>query len=67
MFIDYTSFDIGIRLLIGGNKKAFKIANKEKFMGMLLVVVFNLQFGIVSLGVNYLLSLVLRAENGVVI
>ena len=49
MFVNYTGLGIGIWLLIGGNEGAFKITNKEEFMGMLVVVVFKLQFGIVSL------------------
>jgi len=67
MFVDYTGLGIGIRLLVGGDEETFKIANKEKFMGMLFVVVLKPQFGIISMRVNNLLSLMLRAENGVVI
>ena len=67
MFVDYVGLDIGIRLLVGGNEKAFEITNKKKFMGMLFLVVLKLQFGIFSLRVNNLLSFMLRAENGMVI
>jgi len=67
MFVDYTGLGIGIGLLVGGDEEAFKIANKEKFVGMLFVVVLKLEFGIISLRVNNLLSFMLRAENGVVI
>ena len=67
MFVDYTGLGIGIRLLVGGDEEAFEIANKEKFVEMLFVVVLKLQFGIISLRVNILLSFMLQAENGVVI
>jgi len=67
MFVDYTGLGIGIGLLVGGDEEAFEIANKEKFVGMLFVVVLKLEFGITSMRVNNLLSFMLRAENGVLI
>ena len=63
MFVDYTSLGIGIGLLVGGDEKAFEIANKEKFVGMLFVMVLKLKLAIISLRVNNLLSFMLRAEN----
>jgi len=42
MFVDYTGLGIGIRLLVRGDKETFEIANKEKFVGMLFVVILKL-------------------------
>jgi len=67
MFVDYTGLGIGIRLLVGGDEETFEIANKEKFVGMLFIVILKLKLGIISLRVNDLLSFMLRAENDVLI
>jgi len=67
MFVDYTGLGIGIRLLVGGDEETFEIANKEKFVEMLFIVILKLKLGIISLRVNDLLSFMLRAENDVLI